>query len=228
MPIDYLPSREGELLTWATTFGGHITATPTDFGLDAAQATAFDTLLNAYRTAYDTANDNATRTPSSIIAKNDAKDALVANARLLAAIVQATPGVTNIQKSDLGLTVRDTEPTPVPPPGQPPALEIVSAVARTVRIKLHDVKSGTSRGKPAGVTGAAVFSFVGDTPPTSLDDWKFETNTTKTIIDIEFSDTLPNGSQVWLTAFWFNTKTQSGPACQPVPALIPGGMSQAA
>ena len=59
-------------------------------------------------TAYNLANADATRSPSNIVAKDDAKALLIANTRLLARIVQATPSVTPQQKSDLGLTVRDT------------------------------------------------------------------------------------------------------------------------
>jgi hypothetical protein len=88
---------------------------------DAAQATAYGALHDAFVAAYTAANSDATRTPSAIITKDDARVALVANARMLARIVQATPSVTNTQKSDLGLTVRVVEPGPIPPPAAAPS-----------------------------------------------------------------------------------------------------------
>ena len=114
-------------------------------------------------------------------------------------------------------------PSPVPAPSSAPQLEIGVVSGYTVKIKLHDSTSGSKRGKPAGVTGASVFSFAGATPPTDISNWKFEGNTTKTAVDVAFANTLAGGSQVWLTAFWFNAKSQSGPACAPVNTFLQGG-----
>jgi hypothetical protein len=225
---DFLPSRESDLVTWSTNFSTLITANPVIYGLDLGQAAAYAALHAAFIAAYQTANDPSTRTPSAIVSKNDAKDALIASARDLAGIAQNFPGITDVLRSDLGITVPDTEPTPILPPSDPPGMDIISAVGRTVRLRLHDFNSPASRGKPDGVAGAAVFSFVGDTAPVELDDWQFEGNTTRTSVDVEFAPEVPNGSTVWLTAFWFNPRAQSGPAAQPLSTNIPGGLAQAA
>ena len=228
MPDSFLPSRESELVTWSTNFDTLITANPAIYGLDLVQAAAYGALHNAFVAAYQTANDPSTRTPSSIVSKDDAKDVLIASARDLVGIIQNFPGTTDVLRSDLGITVPDTEPTPIPAPSDPPGIDIVSAVARTVKLRLHDVLSPTTRGKPDGVAGAAVFSFVGETAPVELEDWQFEGNTTRTIVDVNFAPEVANGATVWLTAFWFNPRAQSGPAAQPVTTNIPGGLAQAA
>src|SRR5688572_5857937 len=122
---DFFPSREADIVTWSVNFKTLITATPTTYGLTAAQATAYTTKHDAFVAAHQTANDPATRSPSAIIAKDVAKVALAAEARMLARIVQATPTVTAEQKSDLGLTVRDGEPSPIPPPAFAPEVDII-------------------------------------------------------------------------------------------------------
>jgi hypothetical protein len=66
--------------------------------------------------------------------------------------------------------------------------------------------------------------FVGSAPPMDISQWKFETSTTRTSFDIEFPASVAAGSQVWLCAFWFNPRAQSGPACQPVTAYLAGGV----
>jgi hypothetical protein len=48
------------------------------------------------------------------------------------------------------------------------------------------------------------------------------------VVDVEFPADAANGATVWLTAFWFNPRAQSGPACQPISTNIPGGLSMAA
>lgn len=228
MRTDFLPSREAELVTWTSNFSQKINATATAFGLTAAQATSYGTLNTAFISAYQTANDPSTRSPSNIVAKNTAMTALKANARELARIVQATPSVTPEQKSELGLTVRDGEGSPIPAPATAPQIDLVSMVGRTLSIRLHDGDS-TRRGKPAGVQGASVFSFVGATPPADPSDWKFEGSTTRTTVDLRVDAALVPGPVVWLTAFWYDPRGQSGPGCTPGSAILAGGgMSMAA
>jgi hypothetical protein len=227
MATDFIPAREADLVTWSANFSTRISATPTAFGLTAGQATAYATLNTAWATAFTAASNDATRTPSAIITKNDARDALVANARMLAKIVQGYPAITNTQRSDLGLTVPTDEPTPINPPTEPPVLEVVSVIGRTMKIRLSAVGS-ERRGKPEGVSGATVLSFVGSTPPVAIGDWKFEGSITRTTFDVEFPTSVPAAAQVWLCAFWFNPRSQSGPACTPVSAYIAPGVSVAA
>lgn len=227
MARDFIPTREAELVTFSTNFKNLITASPTTYGLTAAQATAYGTKHTAWTSAYQTATDPSTRSPSAIIAKDVAKKNVIGEIRMLARIVQATPAVTAQQKSDLGITVRDTDPTPIPPPASAPGISIISAVVRTVRIRLEEAGS-TRRGKPDGVAGAAIFSYVGENAPALLADWKFEGNTTRTSFDVLFEPTVAAGAKVWVTACWFNPRTQNGPSCPPISTNIPGGAAQAA
>lgn len=225
---DFIPAREADLVTWSINFDTKITATPTDYGLTALQATAYAAVHDAFIAAYNMANDPTTRSPVNITAKNTAKAALIDEARELARIVQATPGVTPAQKEGLGLNPRTNGPSPVPVPEEAPTLDVVVREGTMVRIKLHD-GSGSRRGKPAGVAGASVFSFVGATPPVEVSDWKFEGNTTRTVVELNFAAELPPGTIVWMTAFWYNPRGMSGPGCTPVSAILAGGgMSMAA
>jgi hypothetical protein len=160
---DFLPSRDGLLVTWSVNFKTKITATPTVYALTAAQATAYGLKHDAYAAAYQTAKDPSTRTPSSVLAKDVAKKNLETEARMLARIVQAAPAVTNQQRSDLGLTVRDVEPSPIDRPAFAPEGAIVSVTGRSVRIRYRDAQEPSRRGKPNGCAGLAVFSHVGAT-----------------------------------------------------------------
>lgn len=202
-----------------------MSASPTTYGLTAEQATAYTTAQGAFLQAYQLANNPATRSPSNIETKDDAKAALIAETRKLVNIVQAYPGTTDTMRVDLGITVRDYDPTPVPVPGTSPTIDILSVDAWTVKLRLHNGDS-TSRAKPAGVKGASLFSYVGGTPPVSVDDWKFEGSVTTTLTQVVFPDTVTPGTVVWITAFWFNPTAQSGPAATPVSTRINyGGMN---
>ena len=95
--------------------------------------------------------------------KNTARGFLKNDARYLAKIVEGTSTVTNTQKVTLGLNVRSM-PTPIPPPADPPNLDIVSVVGQVVKVRLHAV-AGDRRGKPPGVGLAFIYSFAGSVPP---------------------------------------------------------------
>ena len=217
----FLPNSDSGLLAWSLNFKTLIVATPTAYGLTTALASAYGTLHDAYATAL-VACDPAIRTRSAVPTKNTARGNLKANARLLADLVQGTASVTNAQKLALGLTVRSA-PSPIPPPSDAPGLDVVSVSGWTVNIKLHDAAVAGKRGKPAGVSGASVFTFVGATAPGDISAWQFVGNTGKTKVSVPFPNTLAAGAKVWLTAFWFNPRKQSGPICAPVGTNLPGG-----
>lgn len=223
MRLTFLPATDAALLQWSLNFSTRITATPTAYGLVAAQATAYAAAQTAFNTAYTAAIEPSTRTAGTIAAKNTARANLKAISSSLGKIVDATQSVTNQQRRDLGLNVRSA-PSPIPPPSSAPGLDVLSVSGVTATIRLHDSTSGSKRGKPPGTIGASVFSFVGAAAPGDISAWKFEGSTGRVAkIDITFDSSLAAGTKVWFCAFWFNGRKQSGPACAPVSTNLPGG-----
>ncbi len=225
---DFIPSSEAEFITWTTNFNSKINTSASDYGLTPTQASQYGGGHVAFLIAYNKANAPDTRSPTNLMAKNAAMKTLKNYARQLARIIQANPDVSDERKAELGLTVRKGEPAHIPPPGEAPDTDIVSVVGHTVKIRLHSASSASRRGKPAGVAGASIFSFVGDSPPASLSGWVFQGNTTRTIVDVTLPPETPNGAKVWLCAYWYNPRTEKGPVSAPVSTHIPGGMALAA
>lgn len=227
MRLSFFPSTEAALVAWAATFATGITATPTTFGLTAAQATAFTALSNGYAAAYTAASNVNTKSKALVAAKNAARDAIKNSARLLASIVNGQANVSDQQKLALGLNVR-AQPQNWPVPQQA-NVKIMSVTGRTVKVSLSETNAASARrGLPAGVQGCTVFSYVGETPATDISDWKFEGNSGRGVFEILFPGTVPAGSTVFITAFYFNGRKQSGPAADPVSTQLAGGLSMAA
>jgi hypothetical protein len=221
----FLPSSDASLLRWAENFYAvaNLSPGPTGYGLSAGQMTAFNTLVTSYQTSL-AACDPGVRSKAAVFTKNQAKAALIVDARLLAKVVQGTAAVTDAQKATLGLNVR-AMPQPVPVPADAPSIDVMSVDSRTVSIRLHSSTVAGKRKRPAGVKGAAVFSYVGATAPTDPSAYAFQGNTSLTNFNVTFPDTVMPGSVVWITAMWFNTRAQSGPAAQPVQATIQYGFA---
>ncbi len=224
----FIPSKEADLLLWSNNFSTLINADAVAYGLTLTQASDYAALNTAYAAALQAANDNGTRTPSAIVTKNNAKAALIAFARELAGIVRENPNVTDTQKSNLGLNVPNPEPSPVPVPEYPPVMYVERTFGRTVRIRLRDMENTDRRGKPDGVIGATVLYYVGATVPDDVTAWSFYCNDGRTIVDVTIPTSVPEGSKVWITAFWFNTRKESGPAASPIYTNVVGGLVQAA
>jgi hypothetical protein len=226
MPRNFYYGKDADIVAGSANFASLIATGFASYGLTTGQATAFGTLNTALQSAYSAAVNPSTRTPVTVEAKTLAIEAMRANAILLAKIVYATPTVNDSQLVALGLLPRSSR-TPVPPPAIAPDIDIVSVSGNTVKIRLHEAGS-MRRGKPAGVDGASVFSFVGATAPDQESEWNFEGVTTKTVVNIVFPAATAPGAKVWFTAFWFNERKQNGPAAAPVGTNIPGGAAMAA
>jgi hypothetical protein len=228
MATDYIPRTDAGLLAWSAHFSELITDSPTSYGLTAPNATQLASYQSAYATAYAAAVNADTRGKSTIFAKNQARVNLVAYVRTLARQIQGMSTVTNQQRLDLGLPVHDTVPSPIPAPGVCPNILIISTVNRTVKIRIQNPTDPTSRARPAGCAGVSVFSCVSETAPTDPAQYKFEGSTSRNVVDVVFPDSVASGAKVWLCAFYYNAKGQSGYACSPVGVNIPGGDALAA
>lgn len=222
----FLPDKDQALLAWSSNFSTLISATPAAFNLTAGDATAYAALHTTFATSL-AACDPGVRNKAAVNSKNLARNNLKVQARLLANTINGYGPVTDAQKIELGLTVRSA-PTPIPPPADAPALDVVSVNGRTVNIRLHDATDASRRGKPPLVKAAAVFSFVGEEAPTDPSLYKFEGNTTRTEFTVVFPNSVAPGTQVFLTAMWMNERMESGPGCEPVGTRVQFGNSMAA
>lgn len=224
----YFPSKEADLFNWMANFEGLVTLNYAQYGITQPQSLTLTGLFDNYRVAYETAIEPSTRTRPAVAAKNTATNTLKLEVRRLVSIIDGQANVTDAQRLALGLKVRGVESTAVPRPSTAPMIEIVSAVGNTATLRLFE--SNGRRRKPEGVIGATVFSFVGANAPNTEADWTFEGNLSKTVEEVAFAQSLPPGTKVWFTAFWYNRRAESGPPAVPVSCNLPGGsaMAQAA
>jgi hypothetical protein len=130
--------------------------------------------------------------------------------------------LTPSQKFDLGISPRDTPHTPIPVPATAPVLKVRKRSGTMIQVQLSEDGS-LRRGRPRGVDGARVYSFIGTAPPTDNDAWVLEGQSTRTLVDLTFAaDTAP-GTSIFLTACWYNPRGEVSQACQPIQTFIAGG-----
>jgi hypothetical protein len=223
MPV---PTKDSELVPWSTNWNTRTVADPADFALTAAQCTAYTAVHTPYITAMAAISSPGAKSKALVATKDAAKTALLSYARGLYAFVQASNEVTVANKELLGVTVRSM-PSPIPPPGVAPALDILSIARNVVKVRVHDA-ADAGRTKPVGVKAAAICSYVGPVAPTDPSLYSWQGSTGRPVFDVSFPESLAPGTVVWITAMWLNERQQTGPACDPVSAVIQYGMSAAA
>jgi len=219
-----VPTQDALLAEWSTNFDTRGTSAPADFGLSALQMTQYTSLHDTFISAYNAAKADGAKSKALVMAKDDAKSALLVYARELYGFIQSSLSVSNEDKTLIGVRVKDVEPSPTPPPALAPLLTLVSVTGRVARYKLADASAPSSRRRPINARGATILSYVGATPPASDDPgWKLEGQTGRTTAVVEFPSTVAPGTACWVTAVWYNARGEYSPAAPPVQTYLQAG-----
>lgn len=206
--MSYLPTADLMYQAFVVNFAALLTADPAAYGEDAASALIVQTAVDDFVAAMTLATDPTTRT-SPTIADKDYKRALcTARMRPVAMRINALASVTDLQREALGLTVRKTDKTPVPPPATAPSLAVIAITPGINKLAIADETTPTSKAKPAGVTGCEIFRAVGAVPAVDPAAASYFARTTKTPVSLSTAGTTP-GQTVTYFARW---TTRSGPS----------------
>jgi hypothetical protein len=153
MTGDYIPTTESGLPPFAKTLYAYALANFARWGAPSPQAlldaeiTAFETALAAYQSPNHGKVDT--------LAKNESKAALVHALRVyVQGYIARNPAVTDEDKEEMGLPLRDTTPTPHPAPDVRP--EAAAEPAGTGAHRVTAINPHTqNKDKPPLVTGVA-------------------------------------------------------------------------
>ena len=220
-----IPTLDAALAAWSTNFQERGSTAPGDVGLTAAQIALYTPLHDAYIDAYNACSVDGAKSQALVLARRAARDALLPYARELYAFIQANRSVSDENKALFGVLVPDRTPTPIPPPAMKAAVLIQAVNGRAVDARIIDPANPTRRAWPDGVKGATIFSHTGEDAPAELTEYVFQASVTRPDVTVDFPASVPAGTKVWLLAFFFNPRSQSGPASDPVSAYLQHGVS---
>jgi hypothetical protein len=161
MATTYLPASDSAFDSWLTNFSTLLTASPTTYGLVSGDATAVAAERTAYHTAFVAATDPATRTSVTVAAKDAARSSAESVVRPYAVSISLNAGVLDDDKVAIGVTVKKTVPTPIPPPTTSPALSLLAATPLSHQLRYYDTSTPTTKAKPFGATGIQVNRSIG-------------------------------------------------------------------
>ena len=217
----YLPRADRAFGDYAAQFAAIVSADPAAYGLTAADAAAVSADVAMYHAALDKAMAPDTRTTPSIVAKDAAKAVAVQTVRTLAQLIQRNKGLSNELKANLGLTLPDTTPTPVPAPTTQPLLAILGATPLEVTVRYADAATPTKRKKAPGTAGLLLFCRLGTALATTPDEASLVALVTRNPVAVPFKPANA-GKVATFFAKWVTSTGKEGPWSSPVSMAVAG------
>ena len=218
---DYVPAPDADFDGWQANWVTFAVANAAALGIDPLVDIS---AIQAAQTAWDTDYDEHLTAQASAQAARAAKDAeratYVALLRSFSQQIQKRTGTTDAQRGGLGITIPDTEPTPVPAPTTAPVLNIVTSERlRHIVEASKTALEGGGLGKPTGVRGVQLWRKIGDPTPTAESDFEFVSEFTRTRMTLKYQMT-QGGQTVYYQARWVSTRGQTGPWGELVSATV--------
>jgi hypothetical protein len=215
-----MPSTRAAQVEWAKTFVAVVKPKVALYGLTEDAMTLFETAYTKLQTVWDKSRNRTTRTPVTLEELQNALTEMKRQAGLLVSIIQGTASVTSDMKVAAGLTVRKTTRKPPEKVKTAPFIKQLKIDGRIGTFQLQQDKS--RRGRAAGAKSATVlFSRpAADGSPTGV--WEFAVNSTRTTVEVVFPSSAI-GDAYYVTAFWTNSRDESGPAAKPLWVSLPAG-----
>jgi hypothetical protein len=210
---NYIPRPDGDFSAWVTNYYEAVKDWWVAQGLKESDLLPLQQALLAWIAAYPAHVAAQQRAEGARQAKDAARAALEKQVRPVTNFVQGYPKTTNADRAEMGITVRDTSPTPAPAPSSRPLALVESGQRLTHQLRLVDESTPTRRARPAGVLGAEVWVKLvdADAPaPTDPAALTFLTMTTRPSFRAEFKAGEGGKTAVYM-ARWVNTRGEKGP-----------------
>lgn len=218
----YIPPKDADLNNWLANFSSLITAGPATYGLVAADATSIAAATASWTAAYNLVTSPATKTATTVQAKNVQRVNVLAIARPYAQTIANNAGVSPSNKIALGLNPRTSTPTPVTAPTTNPILSIVSSPPMQLIARYRDsIASPSVKSKPYGVLQVQIFAETSLTAITNPAVLPLFTQTTKSPVLLQF-DSSKIGLTAYMAARWVTRTGLVGPWSPIVSYVISG------
>ena len=219
MANGYIPRPDGEFDAWFTNFAAYVNAHLLELGLVAGDVTA----MNTSKTNWDSALPAHVTAQAAAEAARQLKTQRRAESetaiRFLVGLLQTKTQVDDAERQAMGITVRDTEQTPIGPPTTKPVLQIDTRDRLRHTIGFADEGTPTSKGKPFGVSAAELHVKIGDPPPIDASQTAFLATDTRTPYVADFDGGDANKTAHYM-ARWLSTRGEPGPWSETVSATI--------
>ena len=221
MAKDYIPKSDAELASFLDNFATKVASDKGKFSFSDAEVTELTTANTDYQTALAELAEAEDNYNAKLEAKRQAEERAVAATRARAQQIQANPTIADEERAGLRLPVRDKQPTRVNVPQSFPIVVIDNSKRLRQTLSYFDNNTPTSRARPAGIAGAEVSRYIGQTPPSGPEQFQRLDESRRSPYTVEYT-----GADAGKTAYymlrWVNSRGEKGPWSETVSATITG------
>lgn len=218
----YMPRPDGNFSAWANHYYEAVKKFYDSQGLDPDLLTPLMKALETWNAQYPAHVRAQAAAEAARQAKDAARAALEKEVRPVTNFVQGYPKTTNADRAEMGITVRDTSPSPAPAPSSRP-LAIVDVGGRlTHQLRLVDESTPTRRARPKGVQRAEVFVALtppGQPAPANPGDYRYIGSVTRGETTLSFESD-KGGMQAHYLSRWVSTSGATGPWSETASATV--------
>ena len=210
---NYIPRPDGDFAAWANHYYDAVEKWWSVNGFDDSELKPLKDALSAWNAAYPAHVAAQQRAEGARQAKDAARAALEKEVRPVTNFVQGWPKTTNADRAEMGITVRDTSPTPAPAPSSRPLALVESGQRLTHQLRLVDESTPTRRARPKGVQRAEVFVALtapGQPAPANPGDYRYIGSVTRGETTLSFESD-KGGMQAHYLSRWVSTSGATGP-----------------
>lgn len=219
---DYIPHGNDSFNAWAAQFINYASNNTAALGItpeDLAQ-------LTQEQAQWQTAFDNYVALQASLSQSRqeakDARDLLEGSLRRFAQWLQHNPKMTDVHRLGLGITVPDTNKTPVIAiPTTAPVVQVDLSKRFEHIISFADEETPNRKTKPKGVTGCEIWVKIGDNPPKDANELTLLTVARTSPFNAKYSGDRA-GQMAHYMLRWVTGRGEAGPWSQTYSFTIPG------
>jgi hypothetical protein len=219
---DYIPQTDAEFHVWQFNLIDMLSENATTWSVPAEVITSLKADQTRWTAAFEKANNKQNRTAADVVAKNEV------NAEFTKAIrdtvqqwLARNPKVSDSDRVRMGINVRTTTHTPVPPPSTFPVGSIDFSLRLQHTVSFYDQASAHSNARPEGATGCEIYLKVDGEAPKSVEELNFQGTCSASPFVVKF-DSAKAGKIAWYWLRWVNRKGETGPWSNAVSAMIVG------
>ena len=219
---DYVPAADAEFNVWQA---GVVTDAQTNaekWGINADDLTKLVSIKGEWDTAWGKAGNRNNRLPSDVQAKNDARKKYEKALRdFVGQWLSKNPRVTDADRTQMGLTVKNGSHSPVVTPETSPVVSVDFSTRLQHSVYFADEATPQSKAKPEGVHGCEVWMKTGGSAPVSEAELLYKGVCTRSPFTINFPATdVAKMAYYWLR--WVNSKGETGPWSSQASAIVAG------
>ena len=205
-----IPNQDLPLLQWMRDFDQNIRSDPPRYQLASSDANAIHAAVDLYDQKYQVSANALTRTPVAIDEKDAARNSAEQICRQYAILIKYNGGISDADKTAIGVDPVNPDRDPVECPQTSPALVVVAATPGAHNVRYVDSLTPDKRAKPFGATELQLFVHIGETSVSDPELAKFVGKFTKNPVVVSF-DASDNGKQATYFARWASRRGETGP-----------------